>query len=95
MEDPIGNHHQPPYAGPRRPSEIFREQCFISGDPDETMLRFVIDHVGADNFVWASDYPHPDHPPAYIAAVTGLVSGLSDETRAKVLGDNAQRLYRL
>ena len=86
---------QPPYGGPRRPSEIFREQCFISGDPDETMLPFVIDHVGAGNFVWASDYPHPDHPPAYIAAVTNLVAGLSEETRAKVLGGNARRLYGL
>ena len=90
-----GDQIQPPYGGDRLPSEIFREQCFISGDPDETMLSFVIDHVGPDNFVWASDYPHPDHPPAYIDAVTRLVSPLSDATRAKVLGDNVRRLYGL
>jgi predicted TIM-barrel fold metal-dependent hydrolase len=86
---------QPRYQGRAEPSEIFREQCFISGDPDETMLPLVIDHVGADCFVWASDYPHPDHPPAYIDAVDRLVSGLKDDTRAKVLGGNAKRLYRL
>ena len=90
-----GDQIQPPYPGDRRPSEIFREQCFISGDPDETMLSLVIDHVGADCFVWASDYPHPDHPPTYIDAVSRLVSGLSDETRSKLLGGNVRRLYGL
>lgn len=90
-----GDQIQPPYGGDRLPSEIFRDQCFISGDPDETMLSYVIDHVGADNFVWASDYPHPDHPPTYIDAVTRLVSPLTESTRAKVLGDNVRHLYGL
>jgi hypothetical protein len=34
-------------------------------------------------------------PPTYIDAVTRLVSGPSDETRAKVLGGNVRRLYGL
>ena len=89
------DHIEPAYASARRPSEIFREQCFISGDPDETALPLVIDHVGADRFLWASDYPHPDHQPTYVEAVTRLVSGLSDETRSAVLGGNAKRLYSL
>jgi len=44
----------------RRPSEYFREQCFISGDPDETAAALIFDHVGADCFMWATDYPHPE-----------------------------------
>ena len=42
------------------PSEYFRRQCFISGDPDETAAPHIIDQVGADCFMWATDYPHPD-----------------------------------
>ena len=44
------------------PSEYFRRQCWISFDPDETMLGFTARSplVGADRIIWASDYPHPD-----------------------------------
>ena len=31
-------------------------------DPDETAAPLIIDHVGADRFIWATDFPHPDHP---------------------------------
>ena len=44
------------------PSEIFRRQCWISFDPDESTLPFTARSplVGADRIVWASDFPHPD-----------------------------------
>jgi len=80
-----------------RPSatEYFRRQCFISGDPDETAAPHVIDHVGADCFMWATDYPHPDHPHTWVDDLTRYASTLSGETRAKVLGGNVKRIYRL
>jgi len=79
----------------RAPSEYFRDQCFISGDPDETALTHVIDHVGADCFMWATDYPHPDHPGTWAHALEKLVAPLSDQTRDKVLGGNVSRIYGL
>jgi predicted TIM-barrel fold metal-dependent hydrolase len=79
----------------RRPSEIFRRQCFVSGDPDETAAPLVIDHVGADRFMWATDYPHPDHPGTWVHALERFVEPLSAETRAKVLGENVARIYGL
>jgi predicted TIM-barrel fold metal-dependent hydrolase len=79
----------------RAPTEYFRDQCFISGDPDETALSHVIDHVGADCFMWATDYPHPDHPGTWAQALEKLVAPLSDETRAKLLGKNVSRIYGL
>jgi predicted TIM-barrel fold metal-dependent hydrolase len=79
----------------RRPSEIFRRQCFVSGDPDETAAPLVIDHVGADRFMWATDYPHPDHPGTWVRALERFVEPLSAETRAKVLGENVARIYGL
>lgn len=76
-------------------AEIFRRQCFISGDPDETAAPYIIDHVGADNFMWATDYPHPDHPHTWVDDLERYVSHLNDETRAKVLGGNVKRIYNL
>ncbi len=76
-------------------TEYFRRQCFISGDPDETAAPHIIDHVGADCFMWATDYPHPDHPHTWVDDLTRYAEVLSPETRAKVLGDNVKRIYRL
>jgi len=79
----------------RLPSKYFRDQCFISGDPDETALAHVIDHVGADCFMWATDYPHPDHPGTWAKSLEALVEPLGEETRAKFLGENVARIYGL
>ncbi|MFT4581463.1 MAG: putative TIM-barrel fold metal-dependent hydrolase [Gammaproteobacteria bacterium] len=76
-------------------TDIFRRQCFISGDPDETSAPYVIDHVGADCFMWATDYPHPDHPHTWVDDLTRYVEKLEPATRAKLLGDNVRRIYRL
>ena len=76
-------------------TEIFRRQCFISGDPDETAAPHVIDHVGADCFMWATDYPHPDHPHTWVDDLTRYADTLQASTRAKVLGDNVRRIYKL
>jgi len=77
------------------PSQVFRRQCFISGDPDETAAPLVIDHVGSNCFVWATDYPHPDHPGGWVHALERFVAPLSPATRAKLLGENVARIYRL
>ena len=79
----------------RRPSECFREQCFISGDPDETSLAYVVDPIGADCFMWATDYPHPDHPGTWAHSLEKLVAPLSEASRAKLLGGNVARIYGL
>ena len=79
----------------RKPSDAFREQCFISGDPDETAAAYIVDHVGAECFMWATDYPHPDHPGTWAPALERLVAPLSPESRAKRLGENVARIYQL
>ena len=76
-------------------TEYFRRQCFISGDPDETVAPYTIDKVGADCFMWATDYPHPDHPHTWVDDLTRYAEVLTPETRAKVLGDNVRRIYNL
>src|SRR5262245_19235877 len=79
----------------RKPSDIFARQCFISGDPDETAAPLLFDHVGAHLFMWATDYPHPDHPSTWVDALGRQVAGLSEQTRTAFLGGNVKRIYKL
>jgi predicted TIM-barrel fold metal-dependent hydrolase len=82
-------------SGAPSATEYFRRQCFVSGDPDETVAPYTIDKVGAHCFMWATDYPHPDHPHTWVDDLTAYAEVLSPETRAKVLGDNVKRIYGL
>ena len=97
MLDRLDAHARSINLAGKRPTftEYFRRQCFISGDPDETAAPFIIDHVGADNFMWATDYPHPDHPHTWVDDLTAFANRLTPPARAKVLGDNVRRIYRL
>ena len=80
---------------PELPSHYFRTQCWISGDPDEKSLAAVIPTVGGDRFFWASDFPHPDHPPDYVPEVERLVEALPESARAPLLGKNVLDAYDL
>jgi predicted TIM-barrel fold metal-dependent hydrolase len=78
---------------PEKPSVYFRRQCWISGDPDETSLAAIVPVVGADRFFWASDFPHPDHPPEYVPEVTRLARELPESAREGFLGTNVLRAF--
>ena len=78
-----------------KPSFYFRRQCWISGDPDEASLAGIIPIVGEDRFFWASDFPHPDHPPDYIPELTRLTNSLPESAREGFLGGNVLRAFGL
>ena len=78
-----------------RAADVFRRQCFISGDPDETAAPHIIAHVGDECFMWATDYPHPDHPHTWVDDLTRYAQALPAGTREKVLGGNVKRIYKL
>jgi uncharacterized protein len=78
-----------------KPSDYFRRQCWISGDPDERAVAGVIPFVGEDRFFWASDFPHADHPPDYVPNLEHLVEMLPPSARPKILGRNVRECYRL
>ncbi len=82
-------------VAPKLPSEYFARQCWISGDPDEKSLAAIIPVVGEDRFFWASDFPHPDHPPVYVPEVERLVADLPKSARAGFLGRNVLHAYRI
>jgi uncharacterized protein len=77
------------------PSEYVRRQCWISADPDERALPPIIDYVGADRFLWATDYPHSDHGADYLDELRALASTLAEPSRRLLVGGNAAALYRL
>jgi predicted TIM-barrel fold metal-dependent hydrolase len=67
----------------------------VSADPDETVIAPIIEAVGADYFVWASDYPHIDASFGVVGEIRSRITSLSEADQAKVLGLNAQRFYGL
>ena len=77
------------------PSAYFRRQCLVSADPDESLTAAVVAHVGADYFVWASDYPHIDASMGVVDTIRRHLAPLPAADQAKVLGGNAQRFYGL
>ena len=76
-----------------RPSEYFLRQCFVGTEANEGHLSGVIDALGDDNIVIATDYPHRDSLfPAAIETVVGR-SDLGAATKRKILWENGARLY--
>jgi predicted TIM-barrel fold metal-dependent hydrolase len=78
-----------------KPSFYCKRQCWISADPDETTLPLIVDHVGADRFFWATDFPHFDHPQNYLDELARLVAPLSESARRNLLGDSVAKVYGL
>lgn len=75
---------------------IDRGQCFFSFEAEEPLLDPFVEHLGSDSLVYASDYPHWDCDfPGTVAEVKRRAKGLGDDVTAKILGENARRLYGL
>lgn len=77
-----------------KPSSLLgRGQLFFSCEPDETELSRVVEVVGDDCIVFASDYSHFDsHFPGAAEPIVKHPK-LSEQSKQKILVDNAKRLY--
>jgi uncharacterized protein len=78
------------------PSEYFRRQCWISFDPDESMLASTAQSplVGADRIIWASDYPHPDAKfPGVTEDLAEAMAPLSAQEQRQIASETAVALY--
>ena len=52
--------------------------------------------MGADTFMWGSDFPHTDSTwPNSQAVIDKNMAGVDMATAGKVLRENAARLYRI
>lgn len=77
-----------------KPSEYIQRNFAIttSGVQDPQALRFCIDKIGLDRIMWAIDYPFQPTATAvkFIESAT-----LSDQERAQVAFQNAERIFRI
>jgi predicted TIM-barrel fold metal-dependent hydrolase len=79
-----------------RPSKLLeRGQLYFSCEADETEIAHVVETIGDDCIVFASDYSHFDS--RFPGASGPIIENrkLSDATKRKILNHNARRLYPL
>lgn len=75
------------------PSEYFSRSIYATFMEDG-VGGFLLQRWGADNFLFANDYPHPGGIwPHTDDAITLALADVSDETRAKVTSQNVAGLY--
>jgi 5-carboxyvanillate decarboxylase len=77
-----------------KPSEYFKRNFVIttSGQESHLALDFSIKALGAENVMWAIDYPYQPSAPA-VAFMDS--APLSDADKAKVYHQNAERVFRI
>jgi len=77
------------------PSGYFRRQVWATFQTDHAGLR-VLDLLGDDRVMWASDYPHADSTwPQSQQAIEENFRGVAPASRRLILCDNAKALYGL
>jgi len=78
----------------RRPTEYFKSNFFVAFRGDEPTMKAAVDLAGDENFLWDTDYPHPDGTfPWGIAAM--LKQPIAEASKRKILWDNAVRAFNL
>jgi predicted TIM-barrel fold metal-dependent hydrolase len=76
------------------PREYFQRQCWISFDPGEITAKILAPIVGADRFLWASDFPHSDAKyPGVVDELRESTEGMDPGERAALFGTNALAMY--
>jgi predicted TIM-barrel fold metal-dependent hydrolase len=77
-----------------KPSDYFKQQVFVSVEPDEAGVRYVIDYIGTDRLVFSTDYPHGDSK--YPHAVESFLQlEISEDAKRKILWDNCAEFYQV
>jgi predicted TIM-barrel fold metal-dependent hydrolase len=70
-------------------------QMFYAFEMDEKMLPYVAEFVGADRLVFATDYNHSDSKFPHTVEEVMERADISKSLKAKIMGENAAKLYNL
>jgi len=78
------------------PSDYYRSNCFASVGEDQIAIEVAEQANIVDNLMWANDYPHHEGSWPFSGPAIERTFGqnLSEESRAKILGLNAARVFR-
>lgn len=78
-----------------RPTYYWQNNCYATFQNDLFGLRN-LEHIGADNVMWANDYPHSEGSFGFGASSMQSVLDLTTPEEArKILGGTATELYKL
>jgi len=80
------------------PSEYFKDHWYATFwfETNQGDVQGLMDKVGEDNVLFETDFPHPTCLyPSPLESVAEKMNTLRPETRRKVMGENAAKLYRL
>ena len=77
-------------------TDYFRRNCWISTECEDPFVTDVIRWLGDDHIVYETDFPHPDskYPHATKEFLELLPDQITEESKRKILWDNAVDLYR-
>jgi predicted TIM-barrel fold metal-dependent hydrolase len=79
----------------RAPEEYLRTgNIYISCEVEDRLLPFVIDLIGEDHILYASDIPHSDRMIGSVAYLRNRAD-LKGSAARKILCDNPARFYRM
>ena len=78
-------------------TDYWKRNCWTSTECEEKYVTDVIRWLGDERIVYESDFPHPDskYPHSTRTFLELIPDQLSDESKRKILWDNAIDLYRL
>jgi len=77
-------------------TDYFKRNCWISTECEDPFVADVIRWMGNDHIVYETDFPHPDskYPHATEHFLALLPDQISEESKRKILWDNAVDFYR-
>jgi predicted TIM-barrel fold metal-dependent hydrolase len=78
----------------KRPaSEYFARNIWISADPVERTLPYMVELVGDNKFFIGSDYPHAEGFTRPVERARTALARLPEASIRKILGDNAAQFF--
>jgi predicted TIM-barrel fold metal-dependent hydrolase len=76
-----------------RPSDFFRQCCFVSFQEDAVGIR-EREFIGIETLMWGSDYPHTESTYPRSREITNrILADVPEADRRRILEENTARLY--
>jgi uncharacterized protein len=82
----------------KRPSDYFKSgNIYITCETDENILDVVVREMGEDFIMYPTDFPHERQAGEFATDIPEFWGrdDLSEQTKRKILSDNAKRFYSM